>query len=791
MARAAAFALLAGGIVTAGMADVLRILDLRLAGADGSWRIRWETTPGQIYQLQRTKDDFLSNDGPIEWSPLATVHATGTEVEAGDTVAPGVPVRFYRVVQLPPAAADTEAPTIVYGGVEPFTTSEGGPAIRVTFSAQDNVGVSSVAVLEGSSVVGQATPAGNGGWKLVLPANFRGAAPRLFTGVATDPSGNRGESVPAGVLTADPDKFVPLDLDGSPREGRLLSAITTNQARAFLYRPGGRPRPGAAPDLTLTFPDGATFLESNSVTTLEFATVKAEFGAGSPLKFSSVLQRTGGPVKRLVIGPLDLADLAGLFDLNPASGLAVMLYNRFPMHWRGGVVDDRGIADAQFSPDIAALPLPELTQAAAGFLVEFSQDRSLRVPFTGEFPLPDGSANAPKLRIGTGDPLWLTIRPDGNISLGGSVEARWPNGQSVRASLRLDDPKYSLALEASGLRIQAASNLVDLLPANPGTCLGSSTTQAQLDAATRCLDKFARAYSHFSALVASSASNAPLSLAEPPGELNVVGEALEAWGFSAATGATQALPLDAIAELVSQSGHQAAASPELPELLAHRLALTRARAAVERGGLSGSASARAQLEAALAEADAAAIDRARNPEAVFSLDAMKQAARLLAETEAARELVAIPSNQLLPELPGLFTRFADRLTDRFKIVANVFTPQTNPAVNTLNRFAAMATLRDLVELQANAQVVGVNLASTRLDELTGQLGVRLLDTVNTALNDAEAATNYPALFLAGQDLMELAGWAQLGLFPAVPELASLRNGSAAASFASRANRLAD
>ena len=777
------------GFAMVARAPDLRVIDLRQIGTNNTWQLRWNSTPGTDYQLQRSKDDRLATGGADDWLPLLTLRATNTQTSVDDPAGPLVSQRFYRVVEFTNTVADTQPPTISYVGVEAASTFNGSSALRVRFLAGDNIGVSSVVIREGATTLGLATPTGGSNWVMVVPATVGNFQARLFTGVASDPSGNTAQAT-GGVLVSDPDRFVPVDIDGRLREGRFLSAVTTNQAGPFVYRPGGRSRPGAAPDFFLNFPDGATFLQVTNRTVMQFVRVNAGFETNSPFRFVSAPQRSGGAGKQLVVGPLAFNDLSGLFDLSVTNNFALIVFNRFPVRWRGGSIDDRGLPGAQFLPQLADFPLPGWSQALPGLLIDFSRARTLRLPLAGTFALPDGSLNSPRLRIGAGAPLWLALRADGHVSLDGPVEVGWANGQNVRAQLAFDDPKFCLELEASSLKISAASNLVDLLPNNPAGCIPGVATPAQLLQATKCLDAYARAFQNFSALVASSASNAPASAAEPPDGLNVASAALEAWGFSASAGVVQALPLDQIATLVQQFGHHAGSAPELPEVLANRRALMRARVGVQLNALSGSARSRQFLDDALAEAEAAALDRVRNPDAVLSLAAMKQAARMLLDTEAQRQLIGTPPGPLLAELPGLFQRFSDRLADRFGVKANVFTPTANPAINALNRFVVIEMLRDLVDVQASAQLLGVNLASTRIDELSGQLGVQLLQTVNAALDAAEAGVELPAFALAAQDFVELSGWVQLGLFPSVPALAPLGNGSALASLGSRLNALA-
>src|SRR5688572_5707540 len=54
------------------VAEELRIADLQLLETNEVWRIQWSSVAGVDYQLQRTRDDVLKSDGPIEWVSLTT-----------------------------------------------------------------------------------------------------------------------------------------------------------------------------------------------------------------------------------------------------------------------------------------------------------------------------------------------------------------------------------------------------------------------------------------------------------------------------------------------------------------------------------------------------------------------------------------------------------------------------------------------------------------------------------------------------------------------------------------------
>ena len=367
----------------------LRVIDLQPVGTNNTWRLRWNSTPGADYQLQRSKDDRLAAGGDSDWLPLLTIRATNTVTAVDDPAGPLVAQRFYRVVQFTNAVADVQPPVISYVGVEAASTFNGSSALRVRFLAGDNVGVSSVVIREGATTLGLATPTGGSNWVFVVPAAVGSFQSRFFTGIASDPSGNTAQAT-GGVLVSDPDRFVPLDPDGTPREGRFLTALTTNQAGPFVYRPGGRPRPGAAPDLFLNFPDGATFLQITNRTVMQFVRINAGFDTNSPFRFTTAPQRNSGPGRQLVLGPLAFNDLSALFDLSVTNDFALTLFNRFPIRWRGGSIDDRGLPGAQFLPQLPNFPLPGWSQALPGLLIDFARERTLRLPLVGTFALPDG-----------------------------------------------------------------------------------------------------------------------------------------------------------------------------------------------------------------------------------------------------------------------------------------------------------------------------------------------------------------------------------------------------------------
>ena len=486
-----------------------------------------------------------------------------------------------------------------------------------------------------------------------------------------------------------------------------------------------------------------------------------------------------------------------MFGFDSVRGLKITFSQRFPLIWRGGVIDDGGIRSARFGFDSPALQVPDSSGNYPGFTVDFTRSRGLRIPFSGDVALPEpgGTTSPIQLRIGVEKPLWLTLNPDGRISLIGGGELTLPNGGFFRADLRLDDPMYQFQIAADRVNIPALGSLVDLLPAGPETCIPAAATAAQLDQATRCLGAFARAYANFSAaVIATAPGDTRLTLASedaPPDPFAAVSSALEAWGFSALAKPTQNLPLDGIRELLRQFGQSASGASDLESATALRLALLRAKAAQVKNNLTGTPEARAELDAALAEAEAAALARANEPDAVSSLESMRQIARLMLEAEAVRQEANVPAGPLLTTaLPALFNRFGDRYAASLGVQAGAFLPGNNPAIAGLNRFAAAEAVRTLVELMADAQLLGITLTSTPIDEALGQLAVRMFLAADAAANAAEAVGDLPAFVLALQDVTDLVAHRQLAIFPNSPQLNFLPGVGDLPGYAARLNALA-
>ncbi len=777
-----------------GINQSFRILEApRLVPLTG-WRITWSSIPGRIYRLQRWATDDLRVVGNPPWVDVVSVQAqaaaTFTDDPTGLTRAAG----FYRVELLQETGLDQTGPTV--SPIQPsFAAVNGRPGVILRVRAQDTGGVTRVRFLNGPVELGEGTRLDGDEWSLNLPLNVKELGARFIVAQAVDNAGNIGLSPVFPLGLVDPDHFVPLDANGAPIEGGIVQAVAQGQWGPVEYRPGGRNLLGFGPGFFLRFPQGVFLRNLNGQQFLEFTEVIAGFGGSYPIQLDRSLHRTGGPAKQLRVGPVDLADVFRVFDLDPAAGIAVNVFTRFPLLWRGGIVDDGGIRAARFGFIGNGLPLPGTSGEYPDLVIDFTRSRGLRLPFQGEFPLIDGTSNPARLRVGAGSPLWLTLAPDGKISLVGSAGVELANGGFFRADMRFDDPFYQLQIAADRLRVNALGSLVDLLPANPTVCIPAQAADAQLAQATRCLDAFARAYQNFAASVAAESSTTgaanDAARSAPPEPINTAASVLEAWAFSALASTQTALQLDLIRDLVRQAGQSASGSHDLSTAAAFRLALMRAEAAAAQNKLSGSPESRADLTAALAEAEAAALQRAGESDAVTTLSGMREAVRFLAEAEALRQQLGRPPGPLLTEaLPRLLNEFSLRYTSSIGVnQAGLFTPINNSIISGMNRFTAAEHVHTLVALMADAQLLGIALGNTLLDEALGQLATRLFFATEDSLNAAEAAQDYPGFLLALQDIIDLVAERQLAVFPDVPALAALPDTGDIAGYVNRLARL--
>jgi hypothetical protein len=122
------------------------------------------------------------------------------------------------------------------------------------------------------------------------------------------------------------------------------------------------------------------------------------------------------------IGDLDVVTLLTAFGLPPTNGLELTLFGKFQVRIMNGVFTEQGLRGGRVVlVDAGTLPLPGGTTTYSGFTLELEPEGSIRIPFSGQFGFGDGGKGA-QLTVPPARPLWLELRADGGIGLGGRAE---------------------------------------------------------------------------------------------------------------------------------------------------------------------------------------------------------------------------------------------------------------------------------------------------------------------------------------------------------------------------------
>ena len=749
---------------------------VRSVAPDG-WRITWTSVAGQAYRLERSPD--LST-----WTEVASLVAEGPTSTVLDTFQPAVvPRRFWRVVEIS-AAGDAIAP-VVSGFTASVVSINGQPTLQLRAAASDNVGVVGLLFLEGATTLGAgAFDPATAFWQLTQPAPSDPFAVRQLKARARDAANNTGDSPPLAFTLFDPARFSALAADGSSLRGAAVPIDGAGRLGPFAYRLGGGGALGSGADLALHFPAGATLLTENGQQFIEFTSATLVAGPDSPFQLNAPLASANATPRRLRLQPPDtltVAQLETVLGRAAGSGLPLRLFDRFELTLVAGSLGAEGLLAPVFAPVGENLPaLPALSTAIAGLRVDFSDPDQLRLPFSGEWTLPDASATPARLRVPAANPLWLTLRRDGSVALDGRAELLLrPTVEAaptlrLRVDVRLDDPIYHLQISTDAVEVPLIDTLADLLPSPP-----ASVNLSALDAETARLTALARAYRNFSAAAAAAApiptDDAALAapVAAAPDDATTLGSLLDAWGESAratALGTLGGSTLAALQDFAAQLARAGASASDLDSVLRYRLAAARARAALGQGALNPA------LDAALTDLEAAALARASAPTALATLADLRATLATLVETRAFYQLIGRPEPASLDAacLRALDTFLAD-LCRGSGVVAGQFTPPAGSPVAALGRFAAYQRLRDLLDVFASAQLLGYQADANDFSgfaapvaELVAQLGVRAATVLHADLAAAESAADYRAALFATEELLFLAAGRQLGLFPDLP-----------------------
>ena len=579
----------------------------------------------------------------------------------------------------------------------------------------------------------------------------------------------RGSPAPAlpAVVREHPGRFVPLGPDGMPMDGHALVIQPDGSLPPLEYRPVGGAFFGLGEHFHVRLPHGASLVQRDGEWFLVFDAATAGFGPMFPLQFSVPLQRPAGGMAELRVGPVGVAELAAVFGPGLEGGVPMTAFGVVPLLWKSGVLDETGIKGAMFGLGDCGLPLPEVSDALNGFLLDLTSKNGFRIPVSGTFSLPDGSGNEAALVIDPANPLWLSVSRSGRVGLKGRAELNFAdNGPRFKVDIDIDDPNFGLQIVAEGLHVALLDSLSQLLPVPSESVVPGVASLSGLRTAAETLKRYGLASFNFSSAVAGAgrATGAGVGSALPDANATTAAtSALDAWSYSLLAEARANLPVDSLRALFKQTSESATSARELTSIAAYRLALERARTAARQSG------SETELNEALAAVAAAAKRRAGESDAVGSLKSMRDTGRLLLEAQVlaqASGVGPVDDNGLMEALNGLLLRFADAELGRLGVKSGQFRPDTNPVIAGMNRFAVMETLSDLVGLMQDANALGIEThLGVPMDEAMAQLGFRLEDTLATALNNAAQKPDYAGFILAMQDYLELAAWTQLGVFP--------------------------
>ncbi len=735
---------------------------------NGSWRVAWSSIEGHTYLLQRAANDVL---GGTNWVDLAVVIGTGTTTYYDD--ATSARQRFYRVrAEANPDFRFLAPPQRQVSGAWRLSwSSQPGHTYVLQRATNDALGANDWTDITTVFAV-----------NAVTSFDDISSSTRRFYRVRL------ADTVAAPVAIGDADRFVSLGTNGLPVEGSGLTSFANGLLAAFEFRPGGRSGLGMGEGFFLRFPNGARIITNGSARQIEFTNVVGGFSSNFPVQLTTALTWSGTTPRSVPSAGLDYDLLCQTFDRNPTNGIDLVLFGQTPITWLAGVLEDDGIRGGRFGfKALASLPLPGSSGAYPDFTIDLTRKEGVRIPFAGSFALPDGTSFPARLTIPPQRPLWLTIKPSGQLALEGRADLQFTNGPSFSVDFGFDDPFYHLKMVASGIHVPALGSLSALLPNNPSNCIPAAATSNQLNQAAACLRSFDRAYLNFSAAAvgAASTSNQVAAPTAPPDPVTLGVSVLQAWTASAT--ANQSLPLASLKDLLAQSGDAAVGARDLRTICDYYGTLLQVKLARATNGFQADVTADAELNDALAKIVSAAVARADQPDAILNLKNMTDTAHCLLEAQALLQKLGSPLDQpLQAALTRLVSRFTQSYVASLGVTNGVFTPPAGSMIAALNRFVALETLRDLVGLRADAQLLGIDsLITAPVDEAMSQLALRLWSVLEAQLNATETAHDYPGFAYALEDTLDLVALEQSGIFPNHPALAGLPGPSALNGFAAR------
>jgi hypothetical protein len=321
-----------------------------------------------------------------------------------------------------------------------------------------------------------------GGWRLVQRFVSPGGIGELTDVIPGRPDAAFYRVVeilppPAAAFSVeDTGRYVGLAEDGQIRPGLLPAEDpATGRLGPFEFRVGGEQVP-LDQGLVLRLPQGADPVARDGGTALRFTNAELFFGEESPVQLDEggtnrVVLAGAGAGLEIPSGPLSVEILERLLGKPRGSGIGLTFFRHFRFQLLSGTFDGTRIRNAQMAwADRAAagLPTPDRTGDYLDFDIELSATR-LRLPFYGEFELPDSSPTPGRFTVSKAAPIWVELRPGPEIALGGRARATFANGPEFDVDFRFDQPVFRASLAAKRFRLPENLSLGRFLPVASAT----------------------------------------------------------------------------------------------------------------------------------------------------------------------------------------------------------------------------------------------------------------------------------------------------------------------------------
>lgn len=746
-----------------------------------------EGPPGMTLTLERSYD-------LLRWETVQEAAVATSPMVLIDPLSSGPLQRFWRLSW---PGGDATAPVISNLRVMAMDDGQGQRVLVLKSEATDDTGVAAVVYSEAENgnpallndLAGVVAQSGST-FSLSAGAMTDEVISRFFKARASDAAGNTGHSELAGFALVDPDRLEAIDpVTGEAIPGQLVRIDGTGQLQAFAFRPAGASALGREADLRLEFRDGAALRESGGRWVLEFTNGKASFGPGSPIRFTQDLVKTGGAISVLPLeaGQLSLEALATAFGVNPADGIEVTLYDRWPARWLGGFVEDHGIRQPRFALPSIGVPLPEFSRVQSGDTLDLFQASSVSMVFSQPFVLP-GLPGAPQVFIREGRPLSVSLDALGTPRLDGTVQLVLESGMRLDAHLEYEGTSMRFVMTDTSAGPASLSAVVTALPDDPAASVPESEVEPALNSALSGLALQREAWRLISATSGGVAEADASGIEQPlrPRPLTVASNplaaALAAWGIAAVVPDGDALPAPSLDALLTEIQRQCA-SLRMEDLLPVKLALLRLQQGTISGRIPSSiATALTQTQAAVDGAfsarllDVNGVSLARLGHICGQWNELRLQAPLL----SAVSQVEAMSVELRSWMEGVMTASAAG----YGVEVDAYDSTTNPGLGDLEVAEASALVQWLLAILEIGDDLGLSntAGSTLRDEWAVQAGGRLTLLARKAMIDAEAKHDSAAFRQALLDLTRCAALRShvlissvaqsMALLPSVAELST-------------------